>query len=114
MVKGLNQQKRKFERFRAEKLGLDCHICGQEKGSIRDISIGGAGVCSEKILEIGSRCMLAVSTSKGQLEIPAEVVWSQGRQSSLCMDSRLPVSMGLRFDKDSIESTKDLVFELLN
>jgi len=110
----MEKQKRKFERFSAAKLEIECNLCGQDKSSIRDISIGGAGVCSERSLEVGSRCMLAVRTARGSVEIPAEVVWSNGQQRSLCKDSGLPVSMGLCFDKGSIESTKDLVFELLN
>jgi hypothetical protein len=114
MVNGSYQHKRRFERFRADQLNIDCIISGQEKGCLRDISIGGASVCSEKNLEVGTRCVLGVSTSKGLFEIPAEVVWSQKAQAATCLDSRLPSPIGLRFDKEFIESSKDLVFELLN
>jgi hypothetical protein len=114
MVRKANQSSRRFERFRARQFGIDCFISGQEKTSLRDISIGGAGVCSAKPLEVGSRCVLSIGTSKGKFDIPAEVVWSECNHLPICFDSRFPASMGLSFDREFIELSKDLVFELLN
>jgi len=105
---------RKFERFRAEQLGIDCNICGEDKGSLRNISIGGAGVCSGSAMEVGSKCVLGVNTPKGRFEILSEVVWTETSGSSICKGGRLPVSIGFRFAQDSVEQCKDLVFAILN
>jgi len=109
-----NMHKRRFERFRIEQYGLDCEVAGKGPAKFRDISIGGAGIYSSQRLEIGSKCMLGVNTSAGRFKVIANIVWTSSETALSRGEEDYPVSIGLRFDNESMESSKDLVFAVLN
>ena len=105
---------RKFERFRTDPLELECEVCGEERARIRDISFGGAGILVDQPPEVGSTCVLGVETADGNYKLVAEVVWARGNPPSPTEPEDLSFTIGIRFDKSSIESSKELVFSIIN
>jgi len=105
---------RRFERFRAEQLGLDCEIGGKRGARLRDVSIGGAGVYSNESFEVGSKTILGVDTPAGKYKIIAEIIWTQSNVASARKGLGYAVTLGVRFDRESIEASKDLVFAVLS
>lgn len=93
---------------------MECEIGGKRGGRLRDISIGGAGVYSNEPFEVGSKTMLGVDTPAGRFRIIAEIVWMHSNVSSAGKSLDFPVTLGVRFDKESIEASKDLVFAVLS
>ena len=109
--RGLNNT-RKFERFggdEGEGLGLSCKLCQVDCVTLKDLSIGGAGVCLNEPVEVGATCELGIKTPGGQFSLRGSVIWVREEQDKNCR-----YMAGVRFEKDSIESSKDLVFKLLN
>ena len=107
-------QSRKFERFQTVPLDLECDVCGRERAKIRDISFGGAGILVDQPPEVGSTCVLGVETAEGSYKIVGEVIWAQSNPSSPTGPEDLSFTIGLRFDKGSLEAGKDLVFSIIN
>lgn len=103
---------RKYERFTEqgkEGLGLSCKLCELDNVTIRDLSIGGAGVCLNEPVEVGATCELGIHTSNGQYRLTGTVIWVREEMERCCK-----YMAGLRFERSSIESSKDLVYTILN
>lgn len=105
---------RRFERFKAETLDIDCEVCGQAGARLTDIGIGGAGITLRTPLKVGAHCMLDISRPEGSFSIMSRIIWLDEMPAGSCGAETLTYKTGVCFDDSSSEESRGLIFSILN